>query len=109
MAFQLDEYKALMTGHNLGFEAWVEGDFFQLWPLDDLDRLNRECGFGDPLSDYFCIGSNGAGEACLISRESGEIVFLPFIGAQGATPIRVAESVSDFVARLIASSKSEAD
>lgn len=72
-------YVEFMTGTN-GAEINKGDNFLILWPLNELFSLNHEYAVKDFAPSFFLIGSDGAGNAFAIKKESGHIYSIPFIG-----------------------------
>lgn len=75
-----EDYLALVARHN-GVEGAI-GEFgLVLTPVDELVRLNN-----DTVTELFpglvIIGGDGAGEALAFDRNSGEVLLVPWIGAE---------------------------
>ena len=73
------DYLDWMSQSN-GAELSFKDNYLNLWPLTDLPALNRGYKIEDFAQGFFLIGSNGSDAAYAVSRMSGQIYELPFIG-----------------------------
>ena len=84
----------------------LEGDlgegipgWFQLWPLADIEELNRGYEVQENVPGYTGSGSNGGGEMLAFSP-AGQVVAIPFIGMEAEDAVFVAESWDAFERRI---------
>ena len=74
------DYVSLMTAHN-GVEGDVGTFGLVLTPAEELVEVNN-----NDVMEFFpglvVIGGDGGGEALAIDRRSGEVLLVPWIGAQ---------------------------
>jgi hypothetical protein len=73
-----------------GFPGW-----FQLWPLDQIEELNRAYEVGLEAPGFMGVGSNGGGEMIALSP-SGQVVVIPFLDMKPADATVVAQSWGEF-------------
>ena len=83
-------------------EVVLEGadpGWYQLWPLAQLEHINRGYEVDRNAPGYVGIGSDGGGEMIALAP-SGEIVIIPFIPMVLNEAIVVARSWVEFEARI---------
>ncbi len=80
----------------------LEGDlgesfvgWFQLWPINELENLNRIYEVALVALDHIGIGSNGGGELIAIAP-GGQVVALPFIAVDPKDSVVLASSWEAF-------------
>ena len=73
--------------------------WFQLWPPDEIERWNREYQVRQFASGFLGFGSSGGGEI-LAFDAVGRVVMIPFVGMSADEARQVANSWSEFVARM---------
>lgn len=77
----------------------VDPGWFQLWPVGQVEQLNRDYHVKEFVPDYFGFGSNGGGE--LLAFDSrGRVSMIPFISMSADEAKPVADSWSEFVQRI---------
>jgi hypothetical protein len=74
----------------------VEPGWFQLWPLDELERWNREYQVHEYAPGFVGFGSSGGGEMLAFDAD-GRVVMIPFIGMSPDEVWPVADSWNEFV------------
>lgn len=77
-----------------GFPGW-----FQLWPLEKIEELNRAYGVDVEAPGFLGVGSNGGGEMIALSPV-GQVVVIPFVDMEPGEAIGVAQSWSEFETRI---------
>lgn len=77
----------------------VEPGWFQLWPLDELESLNRDYQIQEYAPSFLGFGSSGGGELLAFDSE-GNIVMLPFVGMSAQDAIIIASSWKDLVSKM---------
>ena len=60
-------------------ELNIEPGWFSLWPLDQVEKLNRQYEVTQSLPTYIGFGSNGGGELFAF-EEKHQVVMVPFVG-----------------------------
>lgn len=77
----------------------VEPWWFQLWPLKELEALNRDYQVQEYATGFLGFGSSGGGE--LLAFCSNEnIVMIPFIGMSSNEARIIASSWNDFISKI---------
>ena len=77
----------------------VAPGWFQLWPLGEIEDLNRDYQVQEYAPGFLGFGSSGGGELLAFDAE-GSIVMIPFIGMAPNEAITIATSWSDFVSKI---------
>jgi len=77
----------------------VEPRWFQLWPPTEVERWNREYHVSEFAPGFLGFGSSGGGEMLAFDTE-GAVVMIPFIGMSPGEAKAVADSWSEFVAKI---------
>ena len=99
-----EEYLALLRFSNGGGgELAVEPGWFQLWPAEEVLRLNRDHAVADYLPGFFGFGSNGGGELLALDARSGpphKVVAVPFTLMDVDEAVIIADTFSEFVIAL---------
>jgi hypothetical protein len=95
-----DEYVRYCAGDNpKEGRLSVDPGWFQLWPLADVERLNRDYHVQEFVSEFLGFGSSGGGE--LLAFDAGGRVFMvPFVGMSADEARAVAESWAEFLERI---------
>ncbi len=78
-----------------GFVSSTIISYFQLWPLAEIETLNRDYEVADYAPELLAFGSNGGGEMLAFNRRN-QILMIPFIGMEMEDAILVANSWTDF-------------
>lgn len=93
-----DDYLALMTSAN-GFTGQVGRNYVDFWPLENVDVFGRRA----TNAGLLFFGSDGGGEGFAFdtSTRGLPIVWTPFIGSEPANIVRVADTVTAFLRRLL--------
>ncbi len=96
--------EGLIAYHRSG--GSLEGDlgegipgWFKLWPLVEIEELNRGYEVQENVPGYMAFGSNGGGEMLAFSPD-GRVVAIPFIGMEAEEAILVAEDWDAFEKRI---------
>ena len=96
-----DAYLALLQYSNGGEGPLsIEPAWLQLWPAEDVLRLNRAYHLDTSLPGYLGIGSSGGGELLALSlQHSGslKVVMIPFIPLTEAELVIVADDFESFI------------
>ncbi len=77
----------------------VAPGWFQLWPLSQIEALNRDYQVQAYAPGFLGFGSSGGGELFAFDNQ-GCIVMIPFIGMSLSEAITIAESWNDFVSKI---------
>lgn len=95
-----EDYIHYMSGNSLTEGGLtVEPGWFQLWPLNEVSKWNREYQVEKFAPGFLGFGSSGGGEMLAFDAE-GRIVMLPFVGMCPADAKLVAESWEQFVENM---------
>ena len=78
-----------------GFVSSTVVSFFQLWPLAEIETLNRSYEVANYAPELLASGSNGGGEMLAFNQQN-QILMVPFIGMEMEDAILVANSWADF-------------
>jgi hypothetical protein len=70
-----------------------------LWPLDQIDQLNRDYHVAEFAPGFLGFGSNGGGEL-LAFDASGRVFMIPFVGMSVEDARPVAKSWNQFVEKM---------
>ena len=77
----------------------VQPLWFQLWPLTEVEQLNRDYQIAEFAPGYLGFGSNGGGELLAFDAD-GRVFMMPFVGMGNEHAWLVAESWSGFVEKM---------
>ena len=77
----------------------VEPGWFQLWPPDEIEELNRNYEVQQYAPGFLGFGSSG-GDEMLAFNKHGAVVMIPFIGMASDLTKPVARSWREFVKRI---------
>lgn len=77
----------------------VEPGWFQLWPLDEVERWNREYRVQEFAPGFLGFGSSGGGEMLAFDAD-GRVVMIPFVGMSLDDARPVADSWGEFTERI---------
>ena len=87
------DYKDFLKFTN-GAEGWIGDEYFILWPIEEVMRLNNAYRVETFAPGLLLIGSNGGGEAFAFDMRyrPAPIVKVPFVGMDLSLVILLAES-----------------
>jgi hypothetical protein len=77
----------------------VQPLWFQLWPLAEVEQLNRDYQVTEFAPGFLGFGSNGGGELLAFGAD-GRVFTMPFVGMGREHAWLVAESWSGFVEKM---------
>jgi hypothetical protein len=100
VGFTFPEIYAGFLRRTDGYEGLVGDGYISLWATADLIAANKDYGFGDFVSGYFGIGSDGGGESFGFDSTSGKFFMVPFISSGWSDSIPVGEGFNEFIERL---------
>jgi hypothetical protein len=78
-----------------GFVSSTTVGYFQLWPLAEIETLNKSYEVADYAPELLAFGSNGGGEMLAFNQQN-QILMVPFIGMEMEDAILLANSWTDF-------------
>jgi hypothetical protein len=78
-------------------EINTENGYIELFPLNELDEINKEYEIDKLAPNYIAIGTNGGGVGIFINKENKQIFSIPFIGIEETDAILLANSFSEFI------------
>jgi hypothetical protein len=95
-----DEYVRYCTGDGPKEGGLsVEPGWFMLWPLAEIEQLNRDYHVQELLPGFLGFGSNGGGE--LLAFDSrGHVFMVPFLPMEASEAKPVADSWAEFAERI---------
>ncbi len=100
-----ERYLAYMkSGNSTEGELSVDPGRFQLWPLDDLEKLNHEYAVSEFLPGFRAFGSSGGGEMFAFNSKD-QIEIIPFIPMEANLAKLLAQDWPDFESKMIAEQK----
>lgn len=74
-----------------------ENGYIELFPLNELDEVNKEYETTELVPNFFTIGTNGGGVGIFINKNNSSIYSIPFIGMEEKDAILLATSFSEFL------------
>lgn len=84
----------LDEGYSEG-ELSVEPEWFILWRAEELEEINRDYELQEYAPDFISFGGNGGGELLVVNGQ-GEVFYIPAIGMNIETAIKIASSLQEF-------------
>ena len=82
-----------------GFTNLELAGYFILWPLNEIEDLNREYEVNVHAPGFIAFGSNGGGEF-LVFDLNGSIFAMPAIGMRTEVAIKIADSWLEFASHI---------
>src|SRR5262249_34861594 len=93
------DYVAFLRASN-GAQGMLSSDeYIDLWPVEEVPKLNLSYQFPEYCPEVVAFGSNGGGEAFVFRRSNAHIAIVPFIGMAINDAIDVAPAFRDFLRR----------
>ncbi len=77
-----------------------ESDYIELFPLNELEKINEEHETPVYAPNYITIGTNGGGVGIFINKENMKIYSIPFVGMEESDAVLLANSFSEFIYRF---------
>ncbi len=77
----------------------IEPGWFQLWPPDEVNKLNRDYQVEEFAPGFLGFGSSGGGEMLAFDAD-GRIVMIPFVGMSADDARPVAGSWTAFTEKM---------
>ncbi|MDQ1161514.1 hypothetical protein QE422_001882 [Chryseobacterium sp. SORGH_AS 447] len=74
-----------------------ENGYIELFPLEELEKINEEYETDKFVPNFIAIGTNGGGVGIFINKENNNIYSIPFIGMEESDAILLANSFSEFL------------
>ena len=71
--------------------------FIVLWPLTEMIQLNKDYSITENAPEFFAFGSDGAGMAYAIEKQTGFIYEMPFIGISKEDAVLLKKTFLDFI------------
>jgi hypothetical protein len=81
-------------------ELTVEPGWFQLWPIDELDKLNQDYSVSEFVPDFRAFGSSGGGEMLAFDPEN-RVVMIPFVTMEEGEARVIAENWAEFETKML--------
>lgn len=69
----------------------------ELFPLNELDEINKEYETEAYVPNFIAIGTNGGGTGIFINKENNNIYSIPFVGMEEKDAVLLAQSFSEFL------------
>jgi hypothetical protein len=73
------------------------GDHVVVWPVSELEKMNKQYEAHTYAPHFILIGTNGGGEAYAWQKKTGKIYMLPFIGMNEKDVVFKANSLEEFL------------
>ncbi|SFN92463.1 hypothetical protein SAMN05421594_4737 [Chryseobacterium oleae] len=74
-----------------------ENGYIELFPLNELEAINKEYETQKLVPNFIAIGTNGSGVGIFINKENSNIYSIPFVGMEESDAVLLAESFSEFI------------
>jgi len=96
-----EEYiEYLQVGNpTFGFTDLELGGYFDLEPLDTLEKMNKDVEIGKYAPGFFAFASDGGGELLAFDND-GKVYSVPLIGMDSKAAVLVANSWSEYVSHI---------
>jgi hypothetical protein len=78
-------------------EIISENGYIELFPLNELEKINKEYETDKFVSNFIAIGTNGSGVGIFINKMNNNIYSIPFIGMEEKDAVLLADSFSEFL------------
>ena len=105
------DYLTYLRGKSPNFGDLTFDDFdryFDLWPESDIEQFNTEYEVPELAPDLVAFATNGGGELYAFNQ-AGQIFEIPCIGMEAQHASLLAESWSEFEARIQKTGEQVAD
>lgn len=79
------------------YEVNSENGYVELFPIDELEEINKEYETETEVPNFLVIGTNGGGVGIFINKNNCNIYSIPFIGMQEEDAVLLANSFSEFI------------
>jgi hypothetical protein len=76
-------------------ELSVEPEWYVLWRPEEVDEFNKDYQLERYAPGFITFGGNGGGEL-LVVNEAGEVFYMPAIGMEPESAIKIAENLQEF-------------
>lgn len=76
------------------------GSYFDLEPLEEIDKLNKDIDIETNAPGFVAFASDGGGEVFVFDGE-GQIYLMPMIGMEPSAAIKIASSWQEFKAHIV--------
>jgi len=76
-------------------ELSVEPEWYILWRPEELEEINRDYELQVYAPGFISFGGNGGGELLVVNAQ-GEVFYIPAIGMNPETAIKIASSLQEF-------------
>ena len=100
ITFQLPKGYVEFLQESNGADISFENAYLMLWPLTDLVHLNKEYTVDEYAPDFFLIGSDGGDTAYAISKDTGNIYEMPFVGMANEEATFISNDFNDLLSEL---------
>ncbi|WP_175623195.1 SMI1/KNR4 family protein [Chryseobacterium schmidteae] len=64
------------------YEIYSDSGFIELFPLNDLEEINKEYETESYVPNFTAIGTNGGGVGIFINKKNSKIYSIPFVGME---------------------------
>ena len=79
------------------YEIYSDLGFIELFPLNDLDKINEEYQVHVCVPDFIAIGTNGGGVGIFINKNTKQFYSIPFVGMNEIDAVLLADSFTEFI------------
>ena len=86
-------------GYSEG-ELTIEPEWYVLWEPSELEEINQDYKIDQYAPGFTSFGGNGGGELFVIN-ENKEVFYLPTIGMNAESTIKIAGSLEEFKSYII--------
>ena len=81
-------------------EISSDSGYIELFPLNELEEINKEYETDEYAPNFIAIGTNGSGVGIFINKENKQIYSIPFVGMEESDAVLLANSFSEFIYRF---------
>lgn len=74
-----------------------ENGYVELFPLNELEEINKEYEIETYVPNFITIGTNGSGVGIFINKKNSQIYSIPFVGMDENEALLLANSFSEFI------------
>jgi len=78
-------------------EISSDSGYMELFPLNELEEINKEYETDKYAPNFIAIGTNGSGVGIFINKENKQIYSIPFVGLEENDAVLLANSFSEFI------------